>query len=66
MLVTRGDPRWDGYIACGREYHGLSELYRELPKDIIICDWQYDYPQKDGKEPQVGRLEFSSRTMVLK
>ncbi len=45
MLITKGDPRWKGYTACGLPEHQLGELYRELPRDIIIADWQYRDPE---------------------
>ena len=35
------DMDWTGYVACGTKENGTSELYKTLPKDIIICDWQY-------------------------
>ena len=41
MLLNREDPRWNGYIVCGKESEGLGDLYRDLPRDMIICDWQY-------------------------
>ncbi len=44
MLITKGDPRWKGYTACGLPEHQLGELYKELPRDIIIADWQYRDP----------------------
>ena len=43
MLLNSDDPRWYGYIACGKEAEELGKLYQELPKDMIICDWQYGY-----------------------
>ena len=45
MLITKGDPRWKGYTACGLPEHQLGELYKELPRDIIISDWQYRNPE---------------------
>jgi len=51
MLLCRDDPRWDGYIVCGNSDEGMGGLYKELPKDIVVCDWQYGYPEKAGKEP---------------
>jgi len=45
MLITQGDPRWYGYTACGLKEQLLGELYRELPRDIIIADWQYRDPE---------------------
>ena len=47
MLVERGDPRWKGYTAYGLPRHNLSQLYRELPRDIVIADWQYSYRSND-------------------
>ena len=41
MLVSSEDPRWKGYTACGLKQYQLEELYKELPRDIIIADWQY-------------------------
>lgn len=41
MLVQKGDPRWKGYIANGKIEHPSELLVEELPKDIIIADWQY-------------------------
>jgi hypothetical protein len=52
MLLEAGDPRWDGYIVCGLPEHQLSELYKELPKDIIIADWQYGYPKAKPEDPE--------------
>ena len=52
MLLAAEDPRWDGYIACGHSADGHDRLHELLSKDLILCDWQYFYPEKDGKEPQ--------------
>ena len=53
LLVEGGQGTpFEGYIAFGREEDGLGKLVKRLPKDIIIADWQYGYPQgADGKEP---------------
>ena len=51
MLLNREDPRWNGYIVCGKESEGLGDLYRELPRDMIICDWQYGYPADENNNP---------------
>lgn len=58
MLLNRDDPRWNGYIVCGHSENGLGELYKELPKDVVICDWQYGYQEKDGKEPDWPTSHF--------
>jgi hypothetical protein len=47
MLISGNDARWKGYIALGnQDTVGLAE---ELPKDIVICDWQYE-PGKEKEE----------------
>ena len=51
MLLNRKDERWKGYIVHGDPFVVSDNFLSELPKDIIICDWQYGYPEKDGKEP---------------
>ncbi len=59
MLLTIGDERWNGYIVCGKPEQELGELYKELPGDIIIADWQYGYPAKeDGSEPDWVTTKF--------
>jgi hypothetical protein len=44
MLLERGDKRWQGYVANGRTNMGVTDIYKQLPKDIVICDWEYDIP----------------------
>ena len=39
MLIARSDPRWKGYNAVGADE--FAQLYARLPKDVVICDWQY-------------------------
>jgi len=46
MLLARGDPRWKGFVHCGNKE--TATLADTLPKDVIICDWQYSY--SDMKE----------------
>ena len=41
MLLARGDPRWKGFVHCGNKE--TATLADTLPKDVIICDWQYSY-----------------------
>jgi hypothetical protein len=41
MLLERGDPRWKGYVHHGTKT--TATLADTLPKDVIICDWQYSY-----------------------
>ena len=59
MLLQQGDPRWENYVACGSPADKLENLYKELPKDIIICDWQYYYSAEEhGKEPEWPTSKF--------
>ena len=41
MLLERGDPRWKGFVHFGTKT--TAALVDTLPKDVIICDWQYSY-----------------------
>ena len=48
MLLERDDPRWKGFVACGTsETAKLADL---LPKDVVICDWQYWQYSPEGKK----------------
>ncbi len=59
MLIDYEDPRWAGYTACASQTEGLTNLYQELPKDIVICDWNYGYPEKeDGTPPEWPTSRF--------
>ena len=42
MLLDRDDPRWAGFIACGSPE--TAKLADALPRDVVICDWQYGNP----------------------
>lgn len=41
MLLKRDDPRWKGFVACGTAT--TATLADTLPKNVIVCDWQYSY-----------------------
>ena len=58
MLLSRNDARWEGYITSGNPEFGLGNLYEVVPKDVIICDWQYDYPEIDGESPTWPTMKF--------
>ena len=49
MFLDARDERWNGYIVCGKKEY--ADLLEKLPKDFVICDWQYGFPDQDGKEP---------------
>lgn len=58
MLLSYEDERWFDFTASGCEADGMENLLAELPKDIFICDWEYGYPAKDGKEPTWPTMRF--------
>ena len=59
MLVGKSDERWKGYTANARPGRGLEKLYEELPRDIVIADWQYGYPASpDGAGPTWPTVRF--------
>lgn len=51
MLVVAGDPRWKGYVAMGSAKIGTEALLDALPRDIVICDWQYYTVPKGSEVP---------------
>ena len=57
MLLNEED-RWKGYIVSDAA-DGLGELYKELPKDVVICDWQYYYPKMTAMN-RIGQRHVSS------
>jgi len=44
MLLKEGDARWQGYIATGSDE--TARMVDLLPKDVVICDWQYGNQEK--------------------
>ena len=51
MLLAAGDPRWKGYVATGSAKIGTEALLDALPRDIVICDWQYYTVPKGSAVP---------------
>ena len=51
MLAVAGDPRWKGYVAGGSPKIGTEALLDALPRDIVICDWQYYTVPKGSETP---------------
>ncbi|MDD4017295.1 MAG: family 20 glycosylhydrolase [Kiritimatiellae bacterium] len=49
MLLQAGDPRWKGFYANGSNQ--AEVMLDALPRDIIICDWYYGAPNKEGAWP---------------
>ena len=51
MLISKGDPRWKDYVAHANQHTvGMAE---KLPRDIIICDWQYQAPKTNETWPSM-------------
>ena len=42
MLLDRADPRWAGFVASGSP--ATATLADTLPRDVVVCDWQYADP----------------------
>ena len=51
MLLDAADTRWRGFVASGSTL--TAKLADTLPRDVIICDWQYSY----GKEKE-SRMDW--------
>jgi len=49
MLLQAGDPRWKGFYANGSKQ--AEAMLDALPRDIVICDWYYGAPNKEGAWP---------------
>ena len=60
MLLDRNDPRWKGYVKCGSKL--TATLADTLPKDVIICDWQYSYgDMKEARKEWPTMAYFKER-----
>jgi len=57
MLVVSGDPRWKGYVAGGSAKIGTEALLDALPRDMVICDWQY-YVVPANEAPQWPTMQY--------
>ena len=56
MFLDKKDPRWKDFVKNGNaEYvEGLATL----PKDIIICDWQYSYGDMKERREEWPTISF--------
>ncbi len=50
MLLNKADPRWKGFVKSGSKQ--TAKLADTLPKDVIICDWQYSYGNMKEKRKE--------------
>lgn len=62
MLVRAGDPRWRGYVANGSAQ--AETLLDSLPKDLIICDWQYGGPKANETWPTMRYFKSKGFTVL--
>lgn len=60
MLISRDDPRWAGYTANGLTEEECAKLRKKLPKDILVCDWQYGCPVENSKVEWPTSLFFKN------
>ena len=51
LLLKMEDPRWQGLQAHG--WDDTVALLDVLAKDVVICDWSYGPPPKDGAFPSL-------------
>ncbi len=56
MLLDRTDPRWKGYVKCGSKI--TATLADTLPRDVIICDWQYSYGDMKEKKKEWPTMAY--------
>lgn len=57
MLLERDDPRWDDFTANGHSSLESAKLCQELPRNIIIADWGYGWPD-DGRDFPLSDLDY--------
>ena len=62
MLIQKSDPRWQGYIAVGNSK--TAGLLDQLPKDIVICDWQYGAPKENETWPTMRFFKEQGFTVL--
>ena len=51
MLLERDDDRWYHFTANGHSTLESAKLCQELPRNIIIADWGYGWPDDDREWP---------------
>lgn len=56
MLLDARDGRWRGYVAMGSKT--TATLADTLPKDVIICDWQYSYGDMKEKRKEWPTIRY--------
>ena len=54
MLLLKSDKRWKWWVANGTK--DTVKLADTLPKDVVVCDWQYDKHEKVRDWPTLAHL----------
>ncbi|MDO5566650.1 MAG: family 20 glycosylhydrolase [Planctomycetia bacterium] len=62
MFLQMGDERWRGYTAFGTPE--TSKLMKRLPKEFVICDWQYGAPKKQESWPTMRYFKENSFDVI--
>ena len=57
MLLERDDPRWADFTANGHSSLESARLCGEIPRDVLIADWCYGWPE-DGGMPELPTLDY--------
>ena len=65
MLLVQGTPEYRGFRAYGSER--TRNLYKALPRDIMLCDWEYNYgvPDYDPEWPTVKFFKEQGFDIIL-
>ena len=56
MFLDKADPRWKEFVKHGGPK--APQLLDALPKDIIICDWQYSYGNMNEKRTDWPTMKY--------
>lgn len=62
QLVKAGDPRWRGFVVNGSD--ATVRLLDVMKRDVVICDWYYAAPPKDGKYPTMDHFRSLGYTVM--
>jgi hypothetical protein len=57
MLLERDDPRWKDCTANGHSSLESESLCGEIPRDVLIADWCYGWPDGNA-EPALPSLDY--------
>ena len=63
MLLARNDARWRGFYQNGAA--DAEKLLTSLPKSLVVCDWYYGSPRKDGAFPTLDYFQKQMKFTTL-